>query len=62
MTIINKFEDGRMNLRILLLKTEKFSDFLRWGSKLFHAIMGHGKNVFQKVVFCVKVMYISSYV
>ena len=29
MTIINKFEDGRMNLRILLLKTEKFSDFLR---------------------------------
>ena len=32
------------NSRILLLKTEKLSDFLRQGSKLFHSIMVNGKK------------------
>ena len=50
-----------MNLRIFLLKTEKFSDFLRLGSRLFHSIMVDGKKSF--VVFCVSkrgIMYILS--
>ena len=52
MPITNKFEDGRMNLRILVLKIEKLSDFLRQGSKLFHPIMFNGKKeVFENVVF-----------
>ena len=38
-----------MNWRILLLKTEKLSDFLRWGSKLFLSIMVSWKTVFEKV-------------
>ena len=37
-----------MNLRILLLETKKFSDFLRWGSKLFHSIVIDGKREFLK--------------
>ena len=54
MPITNKFEDGRMNLRILVLKIEKLSDFLRQGSKLFHPIMVNGKKeVFENVVFWV---------
>ena len=40
-----------MNLRILLLKTEKLSDFLRRGSKGFHSIMVDGKKDFLKM-FC----------
>ena len=42
------FGDGRMNLRILLLKTKKLSDFLRWGSRLFHSIIPDGKKEFLK--------------
>ena len=37
-----------MNLRILLLETKKFSDFLRWGFKLFHSIVIDGKREFLK--------------
>ena len=37
-----------MNLRMLLLKTEIFSDFLRWRSKLFHSITVDGKKEFLK--------------
>ena len=33
-----------MNLRSLLLKTRKLSDFLRWRSKLFHSVMVDGKK------------------
>ena len=36
MTII-EFEDERMNLRILLLKTKKLSEFQRRASKLFNS-------------------------
>ena len=54
-----------MNLRIFFFKTKKFSDFLRWGSRLFHSIMVDGKKVFEKVLFCFKkgdIMYILSQV
>ena len=34
MTIITEFEDSRMNLRILVLKTKKLTGFLRRGSTL----------------------------
>ena len=37
-----------MNLRILLLKTEKFSGFLRLGSRLFHSIIVDAKKRFLK--------------
>ena len=37
-----------MNLRILLLKTEKFSGFLRLGSRLFHSITVDAKKRFLK--------------
>ena len=37
-----------MKLKILLLKTENFSDFLRQGSKLFHSIMVDRKKEFLK--------------
>ena len=37
-----------MNSKILLLKIEKFSDFLRWGSRLFHSVMFDGKKEFLK--------------
>ena len=37
-----------MNLRILLLKTEKFLGFLRLGSRLFHSIIVDGKKRFLK--------------
>ena len=40
-----EFGDGRMNL---LLKTEKLSNFLRWGSRLFHSIMVDGRKEFLK--------------
>ena len=53
-----------MNLRLLLLKTEKFLDFLRWGSSLIHSIMVDGEKEFlKKIVFSVNkggIMYISS--
>ena len=52
-----------MNLRILLLKTEKFSGFLRLGSRLFHSIIVDGKKRLLKVVFYINkgdIMYISS--
>ena len=37
-----------MNLRILLLRTKKSSDFLRWGPSLSHSIMVDGKKEFLK--------------
>ena len=43
-----EFGDGLMNLRILLLKTEKFSGFLRLGSRLFHSIIVDAKKRFLK--------------
>ena len=46
-----EFGVGHMNSRILLLKTEKLSDFLRWGSKLNYD--RRKKIVFEKVMFCV---------
>ena len=42
-----------MNLKILLLKIEKFSDFLRWGSRLFHSVMFDRKKEFLKKFFFV---------
>ena len=36
------FGDGRINLRILLSKPEKFSDFLRWGSTILGGVFGAG--------------------
>ena len=50
MTILleTEFEDGRMNLRILVLKTEKLPDFLKRGSKLFHSVMVDVKTEFLK--------------
>ena len=56
-----EFGVGHMNSRILLLKTEKLSDFLRWGSKLNYD--RRKKNSFWKsYVLCLEgeVMYISS--
>ena len=42
------------NQEYSFIETEKFSDFLREGSKLFHSIMVIGKKrAFEKVVFCV---------
>ena len=38
-----------MNLRILLLKTEKLSGFLIWGSRLFHSVIVDGKKEFLKI-------------
>ena len=44
-----------MNLRMLLLKNEKFSDFLRAGSKLFHSIIADGKKEFlEKLCFVLR--------
>ena len=43
-----EFGDGRRSLRILLLKPEKSSDFLRWGSRLFHSVMVDEKKKFLK--------------
>ena len=41
-----KFRDACMILRVLILKTKKLSDFLRWGSKLFYSIMADRKKKF----------------
>ena len=42
------------NQEYCFIEIEKFSDFLREGSKLFHSIMVIGKKrAFEKVVFCV---------
>ena len=38
-----------MNLRILLLKTEKLSGFLIWGSRLFHSVIVDGKKELLKI-------------
>ena len=48
MTILNRVWRSPYDLNILLLKTKKFSDFLRWGSRLFHSIMVDGKKEFLK--------------
>ena len=37
-----------MNLRILVLKRDKLSSFLRPGSNLFHSIIVDGKNEYLK--------------
>ena len=37
-----------MNFRILLLKTEKLSDFLKQGPKLFYSIIVNGRIKFLK--------------
>ena len=39
-----EFKAGCMNLRILVLKTEKMFDFLKRGSKLFHSTIVDGKK------------------
>ena len=46
----NKFKtlDGHMNLRILVLKTDKLSTFLRPASNLLHSIIADGKSDFLK--------------
>ena len=52
-----------MASRILLLKTEKLSNFVRQGSKSFHLVMVNGKkSVFEKVVFCVYIWLINQFV
>ena len=38
-----------MNLRILVLKTEKLSDFLKRRSKLFHSVMIDAKELLKKL-------------
>ena len=43
-----------MSFRILLLKTEKLSDFLKCGSKLFHSVMVDGKQFLKKLCFVVE--------
>ena len=42
-----------MNLRMLVLKTEKLSDFLKRRSKLFHSVMIDAKGAFEKIKVCV---------
>ena len=50
-----------MKLRIFLLKTEKFSDFLKSGSSLFQSVMVDGKEellkklcfVFRRGILCI---------
>ena len=42
------FGDGRMNLRMLALKSDKISAFLRPESNLFHLMIVDGKNEFLK--------------
>ena len=39
MTIVERIGDDRMNLRILVLKTDKPSAFLRAGSNLLHSMI-----------------------
>ena len=41
-----EFGDGLMNLKILVLNTNKLSAFLRPGSNLFHLMIVGGKNKF----------------
>ena len=48
MAIVGKSGDGRMNLRILDLKIDKISTFLRPGSTLFYSIIVDEKNGFFK--------------
>ena len=44
-----------MNVRILILKSDKLSAFLKPGSNLFHSIIVDGKNEFlKKVMVCIK--------
>ena len=54
MAILTKFGDNRMNLRILVLKTDKVSSFLRSGSNLFHSMIVDGNKFLKKVVVCIK--------
>ena len=44
--LYTEFEDGRRNLRILLLKLEKLSDFLRKASKLRSKLWSMEKKSF----------------
>ena len=39
-----------MNLRMLVLKSDKLSDFLRPGSSLFHSMIVDGKNELLKTL------------
>ena len=43
-----EFGDGRINLRMLVLKSNKLSAFLRPGSNLFYSMIVDGKNEFLK--------------
>ena len=48
-------EAGCMNLRILVLKTEKMFDFLKRGSKLFHSTIVDGKKkLWKSCVLCLE--------
>ena len=40
----NELEEGRMNFKMLLLKTLQLLHLRRLGSNLFHSIMTEGKN------------------
>ena len=46
-----------MNLRILVLKNDKLSAFLRTGSNLFHSMIVGGKNEFLKKLWFVLVRF-----
>ena len=56
-----EIEDARMNLKILVLRTEKLSDFLRRRSTLFHSIIEDEKKellkklwfVFRRGMLCI---------
>ena len=52
--IMTEFGDGRMNLRMLVLKSEKLSAFLRPGSSLSHSMIVDGKTNFEEVIVCIK--------
>ena len=47
-----------MNLRIIVLKSDKLSAFLRPGSNLFHSMIVDGKNEFlKKLWFVLRAMF-----
>ena len=48
MTIVGRVWRFCMNLRMLVLKSDKLSAFLRPGSNLFHSMIVDGKNGFLK--------------
>ena len=51
---------GRMNFKILILKTPTFSELRMPGSRLFHSFIVEGKKEFLKKLRCVHIWEILS--